>query len=121
MKQNETLLCELARAAKMGKDSVAMLMKKTDDAPMRRELMREMSEVAPGTFRHSLQLANLTAAAANRIGANSQLVRTGAMCHDIGKMLNPAFFTENQTGVNPHDQLSYKQSAQIVINHVIED
>lgn len=82
--------------------------------------MREMSEVAPGTFQHSLQLANLTAAAANRIGANSQLVRTGAMYHDIGKMLNPAFFTENQTGVNPHDQLSYKQSAQIVINHVID-
>ena len=73
------------------------------------KLMREMSEVAPGTFQHSLQLANLTAAAANRIGANSQLVRTGAMYHDIGKMLNPAFFTENQTGVNPHDQLNYKQ------------
>ncbi len=82
------------------------------------KLMREMSEVAPGTFQHSLQLANLTAAAANRIEANSQLVRTAAMYHDIGKMLNPAFFTENQTGVNPHDQLSYKQSAQIVINHV---
>ena len=84
------------------------------------KLMREMSEVAPGTFQHSLQLANLTAAAANRIGANSQLVRTGAMYHDIGKMLNPAFFTENQTGVNPHDQLNYKQSAQIVINHVTD-
>lgn len=82
--------------------------------------MREMSEVAPGTFQHSLQLANLTAAAANRIGANSQLVRTGAMYHDIGKMLNPAFFTENQSGVNPHDQLSYKQSAQIVISHVTD-
>ena len=84
------------------------------------KLMREMSEVAPGTFQHSLQLANLTAAAANRIGANSQLVRTGAMYHDIGKMLNPAFFTENQSGVNPHDQLSYKQSAQIVISHVTD-
>ena len=84
------------------------------------KLMREMSEVAPGTFQHSLQLANLTAAAANRIGANSQLVRTGAMYHDIGKMLNPAFFTENQTGVNPHDQLNYKQSAQIVINPVTD-
>ena len=79
-----------------------------------------MSEVAPGTFQHSLQLANLTAAAANRIGADSQLVRTGAMYHDIGKMLNPVFFTENQSGVNPHDQLSYKQSAQIVINHVTD-
>lgn len=84
------------------------------------KLMREMSEVAPGTFQHSLQLANLTAAAANRIEANSQLVRTGAMYHDIGKMMNPAFFTENQIGINPHDQLSYKQSAQIVINHVID-
>ena len=84
------------------------------------KLMRDMSEVAPGTFQHSLQLANLTAAAANRIEANSQLVRTGAMYHDIGKMLNPAFFTENQTGVNPHDQLGYKQSAQIVINHVTD-
>ena len=82
--------------------------------------MREMSEVAPGTFQHSLQLANLTAAAANSIGANSQLVRTGAMYHDIGKMMNPAFFTENQSGVNPHNQLSYKQSAQIVINHVTD-
>lgn len=84
------------------------------------KLMREMSEVAPGTFNHSLQLANLAAAAANRIDANSQLVRTGAMYHDIGKMLNPAFFTENQSGVNPHDQLSYKQSAQIVISHVTD-
>ena len=84
------------------------------------KLMREMSEVAPGTFQHSLQLANLTAAAANRIGADSQLVRTGAMYHDIGKMLNPAFFTENQSGVNPHDQLNYRQSAQIVISHVTD-
>lgn len=84
------------------------------------KLMRDMSEVAPGTFQHSLQLANLTAAAANRIGANSQLVRTGAMYHDIGKMLNPAFFTENQSGVNPHDQLGYKQSAQVVISHITD-
>ena len=84
------------------------------------KLMREMSEIAPGTFQHSLQLANLTAAAANRIGANSQLVRTGAMYHDIGKMMNPAFFTENQSGVNPHDQLNYKQSAQIVISHITD-
>lgn len=84
------------------------------------KLMREMSEIAPGTFQHSLQLANLTAAAANRIGANSQLVRTGAMYHDIGKMLNPAFFTENQSGVNPHEHLTYKQSAQVVISHVTD-
>lgn len=84
------------------------------------KLMREMSEIAPGTFQHSLQLANLTAAAANRIGANSQLVRTGAMYHDIGKMLNPAFYTENQSGVNPHEQLTPKQSAQVVISHVTD-
>ena len=64
-----------------------------------------MSEIAPGTFQHSLQLANLTAAAANKIGANSQLVRTGALYHDIGKMENPAFFTENQSGGNPHEEL----------------
>ena len=83
-------------------------------------LMRQMSEEAPGTFQHSLQLANLTAAAANSIGANSQLVRTGAMYHDIGKMMNPAFFTENQSGFNPHDQLSYQQSAQVVISHVTD-
>ena len=83
-------------------------------------LMRRMSEVAPGTFQHSLQLANLTAAAANRIDANSQLVRTGAMYHDIGKMLNPAFFTENQSGINPHDNCSYRQSAQVIISHVTD-
>ena len=84
------------------------------------KLLREMSEVAPGTFQHSLQMANLAAAAANRIGANSQLVRTGALYHDIGKMLNPAFFTENQSGVNPHKSLSYEQSAQVIINHITD-
>lgn len=84
------------------------------------KLLRELSEVAPGTFQHSLQVANLAAAAANSIGGNSQLVRTGAMYHDIGKMLNPAFFTENQSGVNPHEHLSCKQSAQIVISHVTD-
>ena len=84
------------------------------------KLLREMSEVAPGTFQHSLQMANLAAEAANRIGANSQLVRTGALYHDIGKMMNPAFFTENQTSVNPHNSLSYEQSAQIIINHITD-
>ena len=84
------------------------------------KLLREMSEVAPGTFQHSLQMANLAAEAANRIGANSQLVRTGALYHDIGKMLNPAFFTENQTNVNPHKSLSYEQSAQVIINHITD-
>lgn len=82
------------------------------------KLLREMSEVAPGTFQHSLQMANLAAEAANRIGANSQLVRTGALYHDIGKIVNPAFFTENQSGINPHKSLSYEQSAQVIINHI---
>ncbi len=83
-------------------------------------LLREMSEVAPGTFQHSLQMANLAAAAANKIGGKSQLVRTGALYHDIGKMVNPAFFTENQSGINPHKSLSYEQSAQVIISHITD-
>ena len=83
-------------------------------------LLREMSEVAPGTFQHSLQMAKLAAAAANKIGGKSQLVRTGALYHDIGKMVNPAFFTENQSGVNPHKSLSYEQSAQVIISHITD-
>lgn len=83
-------------------------------------LLREMSEVAPGTFQHSLQMANLAAAAANKIGGKSQLVRTGALYHDIGKMVNPAFFIENQSGVNPHKSLSYEQSAQVIISHITD-
>lgn len=83
-------------------------------------LLREMSEVAPGTFQHSLQMANLAAAAANKIGGKSQLVRTGALYHDIGKMVNPASFTENQSGVNPHKSLSYEQSAQVIISHITD-
>ena len=83
-------------------------------------LLREMSEVAPGTFQHSLQMANLAAAAANKIGGKSQLVRTGALYHDIGKMVNPAFFTENQSGVNPHKSLSYEQSTQVIISHITD-
>ena len=82
------------------------------------EILRRMSEVAPGTFQHSMQVANLAAEVANRIGAKSQLVRTGALYHDIGKTMNPAFFTENQIGNNPHNKLSYERSARIVINHV---
>lgn len=82
------------------------------------EIMRKMSEVAPGTFQHSMQVANLAAEVANRIGAKSQLVRTGALYHDIGKTANPAFFTENQSGVNPHEKLSFVESARIIINHV---
>ena len=84
------------------------------------KLLREMSEVAPGTFQHSLQMANLAAEAANKIGANSQLVRTGALYHDIGKMVHPAFFTENQSGINPHKRLSYEQSAQVIISHITD-
>ena len=83
-------------------------------------LLREMSEVAPGTFQHSLQMVNLAAVAANKIGGKSQLVRTGALYHDIGKMVNPAFFTENQSGVNPHKSLSYEQSAQVIISHITD-
>ena len=83
-------------------------------------LLREMSEIAPGTFQHSLQMANLAAEAANKIGAKSQLVRTGALYHDIGKMVNPAFFTENQLGVNPHKSLNYEQSAQVIISHITD-
>ena len=85
------------------------------------DLLRQMSETVPGTFQHSMQVANLAAEAAIRVGAKSQLVRTGALYHDIGKMENPAFFTENQSGgVNPHKNLSYEQSAQVVISHVTD-
>jgi putative nucleotidyltransferase with HDIG domain len=84
------------------------------------DLLQNLSEVAPGTFQHSMQVANLAAEVANKIGAHSQLVRTGALYHDIGKMVNPAFFTENQTNVNPHETLRFDQSAQIIIGHVTE-
>lgn len=83
-------------------------------------LLRNLSEIAPGTFQHSITVGNLAAEIANRIHANSLLVRTGALYHDIGKMTNPVFFTENQAGVNPHDQLSDLESTQIIISHVTE-
>ncbi len=84
-------------------------------------LMKELSNKAPGTFNHSLQVANLAEAAANEIGANAMLVRVGALYHDIGKLDNPNYFTENQiTNVNPHDDLKPIDSAKIIINHVIE-
>ena len=84
------------------------------------KLLRELNEEAPGTFQHSMQVANLAEAAANEIGANSMLVRTGALYHDIGKMANPQYFTENQsTSVNPHNELSPSDSAKIIIDHVI--
>ena len=84
------------------------------------QILRRLSEEAPGTFQHTMQVANLAAEVANHIGAKSQLVRTGALYHDIGKMMNPAFFTENQTSINPHRNLSYEQSAQIIINHIAD-
>jgi len=83
-------------------------------------VLRNLSEVAPGTFQHSITVGNLAAEVANRIGADSLLVRVGALYHDIGKMTNPAFFTENQAGVNPHDTLTSKESAKIIIGHVTE-
>jgi putative nucleotidyltransferase with HDIG domain len=87
---------------------------------MNKELLRRMSEVAPGTFQHSIQVGNLAAEIANKIGAKSQLVRTGALYHDIGKILNPIYFTENQSGVNPHSSMSFIDSAQTIIAHVTE-
>ncbi len=83
-------------------------------------LLLELSEKCPGTFQHSVQLSNLVSEAAREIGANSQLARAGAMYHDIGKMNNPAFFTENQHDVNPHELLTPEQSAKIVIRHVTD-
>lgn len=83
-------------------------------------LLRELSEECPGTFNHSMAVSNLASAAATKIGANVQLVRTGALYHDIGKIKNPAFYTENQHGVNPHDALDPIQSARIVTGHVNE-
>jgi len=84
------------------------------------KLLRELNEQAPGTFQHSMQVANLAEASANEIGANAMLVRTGALYHDIGKMKNPMYFTENQTtSVNPHNELPPSDSASIIIDHVL--
>lgn len=83
------------------------------------KLLRDLAYKAPGTFQHSLQVANLAEAAIFKIGGNALLVRAGALYHDIGKMDNPQYFIENQsTGYNPHDILSYEESAQIIIQHV---
>ncbi|MCF6350958.1 MAG: HDIG domain-containing protein [Flavobacteriaceae bacterium] len=85
------------------------------------KLLRELNEKAPGTFQHSMQVANIAETSANEIGANAMLVRTGALYHDIGKMLNPMYFTENQsTSLNPHHELAPKDSAKIIIDHVIK-
>lgn len=85
------------------------------------KLLRELAEKAPGTFQHSLQVANLAEACAVEIKANEMLVRTAALYHDIGKMLNPMYYTENQTtNVNPHNDLTPRDSAQIIIGHIIK-
>lgn len=81
-------------------------------------LLQRMTEVAPGTFQHSMQVANLSAEVANKIGGKAQLVRTGALYHDIGKMERPAFFTENQNGLSPHKHLTPLKSAEVIIAHV---
>ncbi|MBQ0019560.1 MAG: HDIG domain-containing protein [Bacteroidales bacterium] len=82
-------------------------------------VLRRLSEEAPGTFQHSMQVANLAAEVANKVGANAQLVRTGALYHDIGKLKNPEYFTENQNGVNPHNAMPFEDSAQVIIQHVM--
>jgi putative nucleotidyltransferase with HDIG domain len=82
-------------------------------------LLRELAQVAPGTFQHSIQVANLAEEGILEIGGNALLVRAGALYHDIGKMKNPQFFIENQiSGINPHDDLSFEESAGVIINHV---
>jgi hypothetical protein len=85
-----------------------------------KDLLRNLSETAPGTFQHSIMVSNLGALIADRIGAKAQLVRTGALYHDIGKMVNPAYYTENQVGANPLEKLPRTEAAQVVINHVSE-
>ncbi|MEM1322868.1 MAG: HDIG domain-containing metalloprotein [Bacteroidota bacterium] len=87
---------------------------------MTRPLLRELSIKAPGTLQHSLQVANLAEAAASRIGANTLLVKVAALYHDVGKMINPLYFIENQSGVNPHNEIDDLDSARIIINHVSE-
>lgn len=83
-------------------------------------VLRQLSSECPGTFQHSMAVSNLAAEAAAEVGANVQLVRAGALYHDIGKINNPAFFTENQHGVNPHDALEPEQSARIILSHITD-
>ena len=84
-------------------------------------LLKMLSDKAPGTFQHSLMVANIAESAADEIGANARLVRTGALYHDIGKMNNPLYFIENQQAqVNPHDELDPKESARVIIDHVLD-
>ena len=82
-------------------------------------LIRELAQKAPGTFQHSIQVANLAEEGILEIGGNALLVRAGALYHDIGKMKNPQLFIENQiSGINPHDDLSFEESAEVIIKHV---
>ena len=84
-------------------------------------LLRRLSEEAPGTFQHSLQVANLAEMGALEIGANAMLTRAGAIYHDIGKLQNPMFFIENQSSnLNPHDEIEFDESAEIIISHVLD-
>lgn len=100
-----------------GMTSVVTLVELSD---INNTLLRKLSQECPGTFQHSMAVSNLASEAAHRIGANVQLVRAGALYHDIGKIDNPAFFTENQYGINPHDALTPVQSARIIISHVTD-
>lgn len=100
-----------------GMVSVVTLVELSD---INNSVLRELSQECPGTFQHSMAVSNLASEAAHRIGANVQLVRAGALYHDIGKIDNPAFFTENQHGANPHDALTPLQSAGIIIRHVTD-
>ena len=85
-----------------------------------KELLRRLSEEAPGTYQHSIMVSNLASAIAQEIGASALMVRTGALYHDVGKLSNPVFFTENQNGVNPHTRLTPQESARIITGHVEE-
>ena len=87
-------------------------------ADINNPLLMRLSSECPGTFQHSIAVSNLASDAIHAIGGNVQLVRAGALYHDIGKLNNPAFFTENQHGVNPHDVLPPERSASIIVNHV---
>lgn len=100
-----------------GMVSVVTLVELSD---INNHILRKLSQECPGTFQHSMAVSNLATEAAHRIGAEVQLVRAGALYHDIGKIDNPAFFTENQHGVNPHDTLTPEQSAGIIIRHVTD-
>ncbi|MCB0571764.1 MAG: HDIG domain-containing protein [Phaeodactylibacter sp.] len=87
---------------------------------LNKPLLRELSRKAPGTMQHSLQVANLSEEAARKIGADALLVKTAALYHDIGKIANPGYFIENQSGAIPHEELSDLESARLIINHVPE-